>query len=327
MEKLTMMITNFASGELSPTLNGRVDLQQYYSGASHIENYTVVPTGGIQRRVGFKRIIEIGQNSRIIPFILNKNRSFIFEFFETTLKIWEVQIDGSLNLFQPTVVTPYTSLAQIKQLQYAQNYDTLVITHKEYRPYIIKWNSNGVTNSFSISQMEFDFTPDVLIDDDFDFIMVCGKNATTTPIVTATASGDYSCTWIDETGTSRTKLYSSSYKLYCVFDAKLKYYDTTQWVAEWKDVNDSTNWNTPFTTAGNYPGCCAFFNNRLFLAGTQLKPQKIWASAAPDTDDVRYNDFCTWKQYVTVNKVVKMQIYIHLLAVSAVKMSHLYILY
>ena len=34
----------------------------------------------------------------------------------------------------------------------------------------------------------------------------------------------------------------------------------------------------PFQGADNYPGCCAFFSGRLFLAGTIAKPQGIWAS-------------------------------------------------
>lgn len=309
MEKLTMMITNFASGELSPTLNGRVDLQQYYSGASHLENFSIIPTGGIKRRVGFKRVQAIEHDSRIIPFILNKNRSFIFElYYDNTsehgvLQIWEVQIDGSLLAHQNAIQLPYISLAEIKEIQYAQNYDTLVMTHRSYRPYIIVWNANGgTTNTFTCSQMEFDFYPDVLVDDDFGYIMILGASATTPPVVTATQTGGYSCVFTNVSGVSETKVYKAGEIPHCIFDGKLKKYDST---SGWLDFENDEIDNTQFITTSKFPACCSFFNNRLFFASTMEKPQKIWASAAPDSKNTRYNDFCNFKKYVTVGRNVK----------------------
>jgi hypothetical protein len=52
------MQTNFASGELSPLLNGRTDLDQYYKGAQQAENVLVVPQGGLKRRPGTQFLAE-----------------------------------------------------------------------------------------------------------------------------------------------------------------------------------------------------------------------------------------------------------------------------
>ena len=83
-----MLITNFASGELSEKLNGRVDLNRYYQGVSYLSNFDIVPTGGVQRRVGFERLAKINE-CRIIPFILNKDISFILEFVPGFIYIWK----------------------------------------------------------------------------------------------------------------------------------------------------------------------------------------------------------------------------------------------
>ena len=89
---------------------------------------------------------------------------------------------------------------------------------------------------------------------------------------------------------------------YCVKEGKLYKYDYPNWVVYGTDPNIDT---TLFTSVNKYPGCVAFFNNRLFFASTLTDRQKIWGSCAPDSYGVRYNDFTSYKKFVTVNKVVK----------------------
>jgi hypothetical protein len=56
MPKSQFQQTSFASGELSPLLMGRTDLDQYYKGAQTAENVVIVPQGGVKRRPGTKFI-------------------------------------------------------------------------------------------------------------------------------------------------------------------------------------------------------------------------------------------------------------------------------
>lgn len=70
MPKSQYMQTSFASGELSPLLNGRTDLDQYYRGAQQAENVLVVPQGGLKRRPGNETIGEAvsgGDRSTVVP--------------------------------------------------------------------------------------------------------------------------------------------------------------------------------------------------------------------------------------------------------------------
>ena len=52
MPKSQYKQSSFASGELSPLLLGRTDLEQYYKGAQSAENVVIVPQGGVKRRPG-----------------------------------------------------------------------------------------------------------------------------------------------------------------------------------------------------------------------------------------------------------------------------------
>ena len=56
MANSTFMQTNFVSGELSPLLKGRTDLDQYYAGCETAENVLIVPQGGLKRRAGTEHI-------------------------------------------------------------------------------------------------------------------------------------------------------------------------------------------------------------------------------------------------------------------------------
>ena len=158
-----MLITNFASGELSPKLYGRIDLQQYYQGASRIKNFEIIPTGGIQRRCGTQRIVDLGHNSRIIPFIIDKNRVYVLEFSPYQLRIY-LYTNGTVSLTQ-TITTVYQYLDDCKDIQYAQNYDTMDLVQRKYKPYELVFDFS--LNSFTLTQMSFDFEPDVVLDDDF----------------------------------------------------------------------------------------------------------------------------------------------------------------
>ena len=308
-----MLITNFASGELSQNLNGRVDLRQYYQGAAKIENFEIIPTGGIKRRVGTQRLSMLSGNNRIIPFIVDKNSIYIFEMglnasYDANtegskpgvIKVWQQQVTGEYSVIQ-TLYCDYASIAEIKELQYAQNYDTLVIVHRNYKPVLLKLTTGRV---FSFTEMEFDFYPDVELDDDFDFVMVVA--GIDFPVKETTADGHGRFTYkrlVDGVAVDYTQDYGMAINDYwCIKDGKLYKWDTNQWPVYAADPEIDT---TLFTTQNKYPGCVAFFNNRLFFASTLTDRQKVWASASPDNYSERYNDFATYKKYVTVNKVVK----------------------
>ena len=58
MAKTTFGFSSFTAGELSPRLDGRIDLEKYFSGTKKLENMVIHPHGGASRRPGTKFISE-----------------------------------------------------------------------------------------------------------------------------------------------------------------------------------------------------------------------------------------------------------------------------
>lgn len=293
-----MLITNFASGELSPTLNGRIDIPQYYQGCSRLQNFDIIPTGGIERRVGTKRMLELDGNYRLIPFILDKNNNFIFLLKRDKLLIYQYMSNGSLTKVQEYNELHFTD-NEISEMQYAQNYDTMVFVHRNHKPIILKYN---LLETFSISEMQFDYYPDVNLDDDYDFIMLPNNSL---PNAVATMDGHLEFTYnAYGSSTPTVKKYEVDVKkVYCIYNGKLwEYAAATGWRESGMNgqIDDSL-----FSAETKYPGCVAFWNNRLYFAASEANRQRVWASAAPDTRETRYNDFNMFQKFVTVNKVVK----------------------
>ena len=303
-----MLITNFASGELSKSLFGRVDLQQYYSGAQKIKNFEIIPTGGIQRRTGLKRIGALHGDCKLIPFIINKDESYILELTTettsgtTTGVMYAWRSGQEVSISNPLKVTglPYTSVSEIKEIQYAQNYDRIILVHKNYAPYVITYESN----TFSVQKITFDFTADVNIDDDYDMMMTCGGSEK--PSKVSTTDGHLQFSYVNTSLVSVKKDYEAGIEnAYCLVSSHLYSWNNT--AGEWKDAESvyvGTD-TTLFNETGKYPGAVQFFNNRLFFAATAKKPQKVWASCTPDTLEDRYYKFATYQKYVTINRSVK----------------------
>lgn len=304
-----MLITNFSSGELSKALSGRIDLNQYYKGAGRIENFEIIPTGGIKRRAGTKRLLKTTEQSRLIPFILDKDNVYLIEAKIELFVIWQY-VNGALTKVDE-IETPYLSKTEIDELQYAQNYDTIVFVHRNYKPCVLKWIVEGNTKTFGFNEMEFDFYPDIEIDDDFDYIMLSVDNSGSgtggLPVKDRSVTDHARFTYYTLVGNNIEQV-SKDFpegldKFYAVYNGKLYEWDETNgFIAFGMDPESETDL---FTAPGKYPGCVAFFNSRLYFASSINSRQKIWASAAPDTKGVRYTDFATYKKYVTVNKTLK----------------------
>ena len=293
-----MLITNFASGELSPTLNGRVDLQQYYQGCSRLENFEIIPTGGIKRRVGSKRLFSMASNEiRIIPFILDKDNVFVFCIGPKNIRFYKIQ-SGEASYIKWASV-PYGTMEEINEIQYAQNYDRLILVHRNYQPYEIKYSSDG---SFTVAKMSFDFYPDVEVNDSYNFMMLC-KSALPTTITTVDGHFKFRYTPIGATQ-SVVKEYALGIEaVFCLYNSNIYKYGSDQTWVEY-DVDPDLD-TSLFMAESKYPGCVSFFNNRLFLGSTKAKPGAVYASATPDTKDTRYNDFMTYKKYITVGQTAK----------------------
>lgn len=85
------MQPSFNTGELSPRLHGRVDLEKYLSGLATCLNFKVHPHGGVSRREGFRYIAatkDSTKTSRLFPFEYSTTQAYIIEAGDQYLRFY-----------------------------------------------------------------------------------------------------------------------------------------------------------------------------------------------------------------------------------------------
>jgi len=129
---------SFTSGEVSPAIQSRADLNKYITGLNLCENFFVRTQGGAYNRPGFRFIGEVSDSSqrpRLIPFSFNTEQTYILVFEDMKLRVIRdgqfVTVGGGASIFELT--TPYTE-SEIQDLNYTQNADVLTIAHPSHPP-------------------------------------------------------------------------------------------------------------------------------------------------------------------------------------------------
>ena len=135
MPKANLIQTNFTSGEVSPLMRGRVDVNKYANGAQEIVNFLVRPQGGLLKRSGTRFVNETkfqDKKSRIREFIFSNNQSYILEFGERYVRVYRdggVVVDGGGNPIE--LVTPYME-DDLEDLHFDQSADIIFVCHPNY---------------------------------------------------------------------------------------------------------------------------------------------------------------------------------------------------
>ncbi len=130
MAKKRLIQSNMTSGEIAPTLAGRIDIDKYYNGLSSAENVVILPHGGVRRRPGLAKITDsyVGQDARIEAFVFSVTQDYLILFTPLEVKIFK---DGVL---QSTEVSPYTTIAEIRNIDVIQSADTMILVHEDFPP-------------------------------------------------------------------------------------------------------------------------------------------------------------------------------------------------
>lgn len=81
MPRASQEIANLLSGEVTPALKGRTDVEQYPQFLQAAENVYVEKHGGVVRRGGTKFVHESSGNKvRLVPFVFARTQSYVMEF-------------------------------------------------------------------------------------------------------------------------------------------------------------------------------------------------------------------------------------------------------
>lgn len=293
MPKAAFIYTNFTAGELSPRLEGRVDLSKYFNGVRTLKNMVIHPHGGVTRRGGTKHVGTTKFNDkkvRLIPFQFSVLQAYMLEFGDQYIHFYRDQSEigggGFSSGFSTgfsgvgTIVevsTPYLE-SELFEIQFVQSADILYIVHPNHEPAKL---SRTAVDLFSLDDEVFVNGP--YQDENLSATTIAPSAATGTITLTATTAiflaTDVGRTVRIDQGADFGYAEITGFTSTTVVDATVK--------DDFVSTAAQVTWRLgAFSNTTGFPSTIAFFEDRLMYAATTLQPQTIWGSQSNI-----YNDF------------------------------------
>jgi hypothetical protein len=128
---------SFSGGELSPLLQGRMDLAKYATGLKKARNFFISKHGSAVSRPGTTFVAEVKNSAkrvRLARFVFSDEQSFLLEFGDTYIRFYH---DGGRVESSPGVayeVTTAYAEADLPELKFDQAGDVITIAHSSYPP-------------------------------------------------------------------------------------------------------------------------------------------------------------------------------------------------
>jgi hypothetical protein len=94
MPKVSPLITNFSSGEISTRLDGRIDISKYANACTTLENAIIYPQGGATRRAGTVYVSEVKDSTkqvRLVNFEFSTTQAYMLEFGDQYIRFYKDQ--------------------------------------------------------------------------------------------------------------------------------------------------------------------------------------------------------------------------------------------
>ena len=155
-------ITSFNSGELSPQIDARSDVEKYSGGCRILENLIPRIYGGAERRPGLEYIAtakNTPEGIRLIPFIYSADIAYMMEFGDLYARFY---YDGAplktffdADIVPVEIVTPYLA-ADLPAVHYKHVGDVMRLVHGDYPPQKL---SRTTTTSFTMEDVVFNKGP------------------------------------------------------------------------------------------------------------------------------------------------------------------------
>lgn len=140
MPKASPIRSSFNAGELSPLLDGRVDIAKYNNGCKVLENFIPAVQGPAVRRPGTRFVREVKDSADItwlLPFTFNNQQAFILEFGDQYIRFYTnhgIVLSGGLpyEIATPYAAADLTAADGTFALDYVQSGDVIYLTHGSY---------------------------------------------------------------------------------------------------------------------------------------------------------------------------------------------------
>tara|TARA_Y100001972_G_scaffold1748_1_gene2030 strand:+ start:2123 stop:4366 length:2244 start_codon:yes stop_codon:yes gene_type:complete len=167
MQKVRIPLTNFAFGEVSPSLYSRTDSPVYNQSAQRVKNFFIRSEGGVVKRSGLQKIFQFDttvdetkvQQCRLLPFIFSDDERYIISLENAKVRVFQINpVNGAVSLIQ-TITSDINSAALkfddefLHEYTYAQAGDVMFIAHQTFAPQQIVRTS---LTTFQIEGFQFD---------------------------------------------------------------------------------------------------------------------------------------------------------------------------
>ncbi|PTX99145.1 hypothetical protein DB345_01870 [Spartobacteria bacterium LR76] len=181
------LIPSFNAGEISPYLDARSDLEKYASGCRLLENFIILPYGGVYRRPGTEylgRAKHADSRCRLIGFNFSITTRFVLEFGRQYVRFWSNGVQVPTSGGSPLeLATPYLE-SELRDLQYVQINDVMYFVHPAHEPRKL---TRRADTDWTFAPVAWDWP--AFLDDNTDATTIT-PSATTGTGITLTASAD-----------------------------------------------------------------------------------------------------------------------------------------
>jgi len=181
----------FNAGELSRNIDGRSDFEVYKIGCRDLDNFFVLPQGGVERRAGSEFVALTGTDgsnpARMIEFDFSSDIRYVIELGTDYAKVHYTDANGVDQVVSVTETDniDYTT-AELRTVQFNRRYDTLILTCPTKEAMIFKRATTAPT--FTIEKISYVYPPLMEINDTTTNIDASAPSNVYTGTTTLTAS-------------------------------------------------------------------------------------------------------------------------------------------
>ena len=284
MADINFIQTNFTTGEASPQIEGRIDLVKYGNSAATLNNVFVRVFGGAYRRPGtyYVHTTKLSTSAvRLIPFQFSNTQAYIIEAGDVYFRFYK---DSGILMTTASIYTEITSVyaaTSLFDLEYAQDADTMYITHTGHPIKKLTRSSHYIWGLSTV-----DFTGGPWMPDNSDSAAYMKVSSYSVGACTITASGNASFV-ANHSGSLLRVGTSNGYVRIDTADVSTSASGVVVGTLNSASATGYTNnwsWGA-WSKKNGYPQAVSFFEQRLYFGGTTEQPQTIWGSVIEDYEN------------------------------------------
>ncbi len=258
---------SFAYGEVAPEFYARDDI----NGLSRLENMDVLPGGGITRRRGLKKLVNLNGVARLIPFSVSEDENYLLAVCHKRILVYKDNGDLAQD-----ILAPWEYKDSVK-LQYAQRFGTMIFVHPDFKPMTLSRDPT----IFRLAEFFFAANEDLSLNmpfmkfDDAEGVRI---TVSTHPLgnnfATFTTNKDF---WTPENVTGRLLVMGRQWNIHTyVSPTEIVVYLNGPYSLPSGPVSD---WSEcAFGKRRGWPCSISFHQDRLVFGGSRSWPSGVWMS-------------------------------------------------